>query len=54
MDDDKLEIIVCAGPPTCLLQNDAAIEQANSGCPNCRHIVIEADGSETEYKIPAH
>lgn len=54
MDDDKAEIIVCAGQPTCLLQDNAAIEQANAGCPNCRHIIIHADGSESEYKVQPH
>lgn len=52
--DDKAEIIVCAGPPTCLLQDEAAVEQANSGCQNCRHILVHADGTESEYRIQSN
>lgn len=51
---DEPEVIVCAGPPDCDLQGDEAIAAANSGCPRCRHIVIHADGTETEYQLKAH
>ena len=47
---EEPEVIVCAGPPTCLLDGDEAIAAAQAGCPNCRHIVVHADGTETEYK----
>lgn len=47
---DDTEIIVCAGPPACDLQDDAAIEAANAGCPLCRRIVVHADGTESEYQ----
>jgi ssDNA-binding Zn-finger/Zn-ribbon topoisomerase 1 len=48
MNDDS-HIIVCAGPPKCLLEGDDAIEAANAGCPNCKHLLIRADGSETHF-----
>lgn len=47
------EVIVCVGPPACPYQDDAAIENANAGCPLCRHIIIYPDGTETEYRRPA-
>lgn len=50
MPDDAPEVIVCAGPPTCLLQDDEAVANAKAGCPNCKHIKINPDGSETEYR----
>ena len=46
------EVIICAGPPACELQGDEAIHAANDGCPLCRHIVINEDGTETEYRRP--
>ncbi len=49
--DDAPEVIVCAGPPTCDLQDDDAIEAANAGCPRCKHIVVHPDGSEHEYFV---
>ncbi len=50
--DDASEIIVCAGPPACLLSGDEAVQNQNDGCPRCRRIVIDADGNETEYQAP--
>ena len=50
MDRDDPEIIVCAGPPACLLMGDDAKENMMAGCPMCRHIVVHEDGTETEYK----
>jgi len=47
---DDSEVICCEGPPLCLFQGDEAIENAQAGCPLCRHIVIHADGTETEYR----
>lgn len=44
------EVIVCAGPPDCLLQGDDAVRNAEQGCPRCRRIAIGDDGSETEYQ----
>lgn len=54
MDDDLPEVIVCAGPPICLLMGDAAIENAKAGCPHCRHIVMHHDGEEVEYRKPTN
>ena len=52
-DNDPM-VIVCAGPPECMLMDDAAVENANAGCPRCRRIVLHPDGSETEHKLPVH
>lgn len=52
-DSEGVEVVCCAGPPQCLFQGDEAIRNAQQGCPLCRHIVIEPDGSEYEYKMPA-
>jgi hypothetical protein len=54
MPGDEAEIIVCAGPPLCLFQDDEAIEAATAGCPYCRHIVMRADGGEDEFQRQAH
>lgn len=49
MDDDDLPVvIVCAGPPACLLEGDAAIAAAQAGCVWCRRIVVHDDGSVVE------
>jgi hypothetical protein len=47
------EVIVCAGPPDCLLQGDEAVRNQVDGCSLCRRIVIHEDGTETEYKTKA-
>lgn len=47
------EVVVCAGPPNCTLEGDAAIANADAGCPRCKIIRIHEDGSETEtYRKP--
>lgn len=46
-DADDPQVIVCAGPPACLLQGDAAIAAANMGCIWCERITVHADGTET-------
>lgn len=51
MAEDPPEVIVCAGPPVCLLIDDAAVKHAQAGCPNCRHIVVHPEGTETEYRL---
>lgn len=51
---DEPKVIVCAGPPLCLLQGDEAIAAAQAGCPNCRHIVMHPDGRETEFQHKPH
>lgn len=45
-DDDGPQIIVCAGPPLCLLEGEA-VEAQLSGCELCKRITVHADGSET-------
>lgn len=52
--DDRTELVLCAGPPACLFKDQAAIDNANDGCPLCRHIIVHGDGSETEFKIEAN
>lgn len=54
MSDEPTEVIVCAGPPICLLEDEDAIRAAQNGCPNCRHIVIHPDGGEREYQRRAN
>ncbi len=48
--EEEPEVIVCAGPPECLLEGDDAVRNQQDGCPKCRRIRIHADGSETEYQ----
>lgn len=48
------EIIVCAGPPVCRLEDDEAVRNANEGCPFCKRIVIHDDGTETVYSKKAN
>ena len=51
--DDEAEVIVCQGPPTCPFEGDEAVQNQIDGCPNCRRIVIPADGTEVERpKVP--
>lgn len=50
MSEREAEIVCCEGPPLCLLEGDEAVANANAGCPRCLHIVIHADGTETEYR----
>lgn len=52
--DDEAEIIVCAGPPECPYMGDEAVENAQAGCPICRHIIIAADGREREERRKRH
>lgn len=47
-DDWPQMIIVCAGPPRCSLNGDAAYEAQIAGCVWCRRIACHADGTETE------
>lgn len=52
MDDDEDEIgeiIICVGPPLCLLQGDEAVQNQIDGCPKCRRVTVAPDGRETEY-----
>lgn len=54
MINEPAEIIVCAGPPLCLLQEDEAVEAAEAGCPNCRHILVHGNGVEEEFQRKAN
>ena len=47
------QVIVCAGPPVCLLENDEAVTAMIAGCVWCRRITLHPDGTETETG-PAH
>lgn len=47
MDDDDPLIIICAGPPLCLLQNDDAVRAQEHGCELCKRIIVHPDGTET-------
>ena len=45
-------VVVCKGPPICMLEGDAACAAIEAGCPWCKRIVIHPDGSETVYDVP--
>jgi len=54
-EDDGSEIIICAGPPLCLLQGDEAVQNQIDGCPKCRRIVVDGRGhQQSEYVKRAH
>jgi hypothetical protein len=44
------QVIVCQGPPRCMLQDDDAVAAIEAGCVWCRRITVHEDGSETESK----
>lgn len=48
------EVIVCAGPPLCQLEGDEAVACQVAGCTLCKRIIINSDGSETEYRQKAN
>lgn len=52
-DDDLPRIIVCAGPPACLLEDDEAVAAQIAGCVWCKRITVHPDGRETE-EGPGH
>jgi len=39
-------IIVCQGPPVCLLMGDEAVAAQKAGCIWCKRIIMLPDGSE--------
>jgi|RhiMethySRZTD1v2_1073278.scaffolds.fasta_scaffold1431299_2 hypothetical protein len=47
MNEPDPRVIVCQGPPKCLLEDEEAVEAQIAGCPWCRVITIHDDGSET-------
>lgn len=46
--DHDPQVIVCQGPPRCMLQDDEAVKAQQSGCIWCRRITVHKDGTETE------
>jgi hypothetical protein len=54
MEDNRPQVIVCAGPPECDLQDDDAVAAQQAGCPRCRRLLVNPDGSTEEYKAKAH
>lgn len=46
-DDEDPVVVVCAGPPVCLLEGDAAMQAVLAGCVWCKRITVHPDGSET-------
>ncbi len=44
--DDPV-VIVCQGPPACLLEGDAAVRAQEAGCEWCKRITVHDDGTET-------
>lgn len=47
VDLDDPQVIVCAGPPACLLEDKAAEEAQLRGCQLCTRITVHPDGTET-------
>ena len=47
MSDRDPQVIVCQGPPRCMLEGDEAIKAQESGCIWCKRITVHDDGSET-------
>ncbi len=47
MDDDDSMVIICAGPPLCMLEDEAAITAQETGCQLCKRIICHPDGTET-------
>lgn len=46
-DDELGEVIVCQGPPRCMLEGDDAIEAQEKGCLWCKRVFIDGSGKET-------
>lgn len=40
-------VIVCQGPPVCLLVDREAVKAQLAGCPWCKRIICHVDGKET-------
>ena len=47
IDNDYSVVIVCAGPPLCMLEDEDAITMQINGCQLCKRIVCHPDGTET-------
>ena len=50
-DDEPNMVIVCAGPPVCELQDDAAVAAAEAGCPHCTRIAVYPDGEQVDQTV---
>ena len=48
MTDRDPIIIVCQGPPKCLLEGDEAIAAQEAGCPWCKRITVDEFGDTYE------
>lgn len=46
-DEDDPEVIVCQGPPRCMLVSDEAVAAMEAGCLWCKRIIVHKDGTET-------
>lgn len=40
-------VIVCQGPPRCLLEGNDAVKAQEAGCVWCKRIIVHRDGTET-------
>ena len=49
-DDDETLVIVCAGPPWCALENDAAVEAQKAGCVWCTRYRVTATSDHVVSK----
>lgn len=46
-------VIVCQGPPACMLEGAEAVAAAEAGCVWCARITVHPDGTETIVE-PGH
>lgn len=44
--DDPM-VVVCQGPPACMLEGDEAEAEMEAGCRWCKRIIVHDDGTET-------
>lgn len=55
MTEDTSTIMVCQGPPRCMLEGDAAVEAQKAGCPWCKRLsVFNMTGEIIHTSEPAH
>jgi hypothetical protein len=53
-DYEPFDVIICQGWPHCMLEDEAAVQKQKDGCPLCRRLRVNLDGTETEYRLKAH
>lgn len=46
-DDDIDTVIVCQGPPRCMLEGDEAVQMQKDGCPWCSRVYVDSLGKST-------